>query len=271
MDKKKKFQEELQYILDTHPDYTEDILLGVGKLKNVIEENSDYSIEDFNGNQLYHIALGSELLERLHDDNIDNIKYLLNPEFSSDQMVSIICGLEDELDVSLYADAKFDVDQMNTILIGLQSELDVTVFADPKYNAAQMEMILHALEDGLDYSSLLNKDLSREQMVSILNILRINKKFDDEMPIDDLVDPKTPAWASAIICRKLSKASAKKKAESMAGSFMEFLDKIIGKAPEESKDETSKSEEPKKEENKPSYSKEDAMNIAMKVMRGEDI
>ena len=108
-------------------------------------------------------------------------------------------------------------------------------------------------------------------MVSILNILRINKKFDDEMPIDDLVDPKTPAWASAIICRKLSKASAKKKAESMAGSFMEFLDKIIGKAPEESKDETSKSEEPKKEENKPSYSKEDAMNIAMKVMRGEDI
>ena len=268
MDKKEKFRKEAQYVLDTYPDYAEDVILELGNLADAIEGNSEYITEDFSGDQLYHIGLALELLGRVYDEeDISKIKYILNPNFSVDQMVSIICGLEDELDVSLYADPKFDVDQMNAILIGLQSKVDVTKYADPKYNASQMDMILHALVDELDYTQLLNPELSKEQMVSILNILRINKKFNDNIPIDELVDPKIPAWASAVICRKLSKASAKKKADEMAGSFMEFLDTVLGK----DSDEEDESKEKQKEEYKSLYSKEDAMNIAMKLMRGEDI
>lgn len=65
-------------------------------------------------------------------NNIDKNKY------DSWQMKQITMGLDEGLDVSIYANPKYDAWQMSEIRIGIQRGLDVSVYADPEYNYSKM-------------------------------------------------------------------------------------------------------------------------------------
>ena len=56
-------------------------------------------------------------------------------------MREIFWGLEDNLDVSIYAKTDFDGHQMTAIRIGLQENLDVSQYAKPEYTSQQMTSI----------------------------------------------------------------------------------------------------------------------------------
>ena len=56
-------------------------------------------------------------------------------------MKEIRLGLEDNLDVSIYAKTKFNFHQMRKIRKGLRDNLDVSKYTNPKFNADKMEEI----------------------------------------------------------------------------------------------------------------------------------
>ena len=56
-------------------------------------------------------------------------------------------GLDDGLDVSIYADPQYNAEQMNEIKLGLRTGIDVTQYTDPTYNADKMYFIREGLED----------------------------------------------------------------------------------------------------------------------------
>ena len=81
--------------------------------------------------------------------NIENLmKTGMFNQFNEFQQEEIIKGLEDNLDVSLYAKSEFDEYQMNQIRWGLIDNLDVSTYANPENSYQKMEQIrLKLLEE----------------------------------------------------------------------------------------------------------------------------
>ena len=52
---------------------------------------------------------------------------------------------------------QYDEDQMEEIRIGMEEGLDVSIYADPEYMPLQMEAIRIGLEKGLDVSKYANR------------------------------------------------------------------------------------------------------------------
>ena len=62
-------------------------------------------------------------------------------------MVQIKWGLENNLDVSVYANPDFSVEQMREIAIGLIEDLDVSKYAKPEITVEEMRKIIEELKD----------------------------------------------------------------------------------------------------------------------------
>ena len=84
-------------------------------------------------------------------DNLD-ISIYAKTEFDWKQMEQIREGLEKNLDVSIYAKEYFNCAQMFEIKTGLESNLDVSLYAKPEYNEHQMSQIRLGLKNNLDIS-----------------------------------------------------------------------------------------------------------------------
>ena len=56
-------------------------------------------------------------------------------------MKEISWGLEDNLDVSIYANPKFNSNQMWQIREGLEDNVDVSIYAKTEYSWEQMEQM----------------------------------------------------------------------------------------------------------------------------------
>ena len=84
-------------------------------------------------------------------DNLD-ISIYAKTEFDWKQMEQIREGLEKNLDVSIYAKEYFNCAQMSEIKTGLESNLDVSLYAKPEYNEHQMSQIRLGLKNNLDIS-----------------------------------------------------------------------------------------------------------------------
>ena len=96
-----------------------------------------------------------------------DISVYANPSYDSYQMNEIRWGLEKNLDVSLYATTKYNWRQMSQIREGLERHLDIGVYADSKYDDLQMEQIRLGLEDKLDISAYTNPEYNADQMEQI--------------------------------------------------------------------------------------------------------
>lgn len=74
-------------------------------------------------------------------------------------MHEVLLGLEQNLDVSIYADEQYGWKQMKELRLGLEHQVDVSVYAKPLYRADQMREIRLGLEANLDvskYSSMVH-------------------------------------------------------------------------------------------------------------------
>ena len=56
-------------------------------------------------------------------------------------MFCIRKGLEENLDVSIYANTDYNEHQMDEIRLGLEEDLDVSIYAKPEFDWEQMRKI----------------------------------------------------------------------------------------------------------------------------------
>lgn len=114
----------------------------------------------------------------------DKLKDYTQSGFTPDQLDCIRQGLEQGLDVSIYANPEFGYYQMKEILLGLEEGLDVTVYAKEAFTAAQMEMIRIGLERGLDEKYYANPEFD------VLQIGEIQLGLEEGLDVTKYADPK---------------------------------------------------------------------------------
>ena len=88
-------------------------------------------------------------------------------QFDKNQQQMIIIGLEEKIDVSIYAKKEFTWDQMQQIRLGLLLNVDVSVYAKTDFDKHQMSEIMLGLEDNLDISIYANPEYSWRTMKKI--------------------------------------------------------------------------------------------------------
>ena len=88
------------------------------------------------------------------ENNNLTIKNLVKTEwfnqFDKNQQEEIRLGLENNLNVSIYAKKVFNPIQMEQIRLGLEKNLDVSFYAKTDFDWEEMELIRLALEDNLE-------------------------------------------------------------------------------------------------------------------------
>ena len=79
-------------------------------------------------------------MNKIHKNlNIENLmKTEWFNQFNENQQYEILKGLEDNLDVSIYAKKDYSREQMREIREGLESKLDVKHYAHSKFTSEQM-------------------------------------------------------------------------------------------------------------------------------------
>ena len=113
-----------------------------------------------------------------------DISVYANPNYDSYQMNEIRWGLEKNLDVTQYATTKYNWRQMSQIREGLERNLDISVYADSKYDDLQMEQIRLGLEDKLDISAYINPEYNADQME------QIRKGLEQKLDVSIYANPK---------------------------------------------------------------------------------
>lgn len=102
---------------------------------------AQYEAQGYNRNQLEEIRLGLE--EGL------NVSIYADKTYFAIQMRQIRFGLEAGLDVSIYAKKEFDWFQMEEIRMGLEEGLDASVYAKPAFSYEVMRQLRKALQDNI--------------------------------------------------------------------------------------------------------------------------
>ena len=88
-------------------------------------------------------------------------------QFDKKQKKLIVEGLQENLNVFLYAKTKYSWDQMAHLKAGLKKNLDISIYANPDFNNFQMNEIRLGLQDGLDASIYAKTDLDFKEMKKI--------------------------------------------------------------------------------------------------------
>ena len=96
--------------------------------------------------------------------------------FNESKKEEIRLGIENGIDVSIYAKPEFYYRQMDVIYSGLEKNIDVSIYANPEFTAEQMEQIRLGLQEGLNVSIYANKKYNGEEMKEILFSL-LNSNF----------------------------------------------------------------------------------------------
>lgn len=105
------------------------------------------------------------------------IKYYNNDRFDDHQMFLIYYGMEEGLDVSVYAKPEFNGNQMHVIYLGLIGRLDVSIYTKPEFSEDQMYIIYSGLKKGLDISVYAKPELNYYQMRDLYHkLLKEEKK-----------------------------------------------------------------------------------------------
>ena len=68
-------------------------------------------------------------------------------QFNKSQQEEILLGLENNIDIFIYAKTIFDANQMNQIRWGLEDNLDISIYAKPEYSWLEMKHLRLRLEE----------------------------------------------------------------------------------------------------------------------------
>lgn len=119
-------------------------------------------------------------------ENLDSNKQLdlhfpmmENDEYQKAQDQEIKLGIEQGLDVSLYANPEYNWLQMEQIRLGLKDKVEAALYADPAYNYETMRQVRLGLCAGIDLRPYIDKGFAdddlKEIRLAILNRLPIDK------------------------------------------------------------------------------------------------
>jgi len=104
-------------------------------------------------------------LKNLSIDNLIKTEWF--NQFDKQQKKLIIEGLQENLNVFLYAKKEYSWDQMAHLKAGLKANLDISIYANPDFNNFQMNEIRLGLQDGLDVSVYAKPEIDCGQMKKI--------------------------------------------------------------------------------------------------------
>ena len=100
--------------------------------------------------------------------NIDNLlKSGWLSLFNKGQQEEIKLGIENNVDIFIYAKKEFDRDQMREIRFGLVEKVDISIFAKSCFNAEQMWFIRRGINEDIDVSIYANPSIPWQQMKEI--------------------------------------------------------------------------------------------------------
>ena len=88
-------------------------------------------------------------------------------QFDKQQKKLIIEGIQENLDVFLYAKTKYSWGQMAHLKAGLKKNLDISIYANPDFNNFQMNEIRLGLQDDLDVSVYAKPEIDFKEMKKI--------------------------------------------------------------------------------------------------------
>ena len=88
-------------------------------------------------------------MNKIHNNlTVDNLmKTEWFEQFYEKQKEVIILGLEQNLDVSIYAKPEYTWEQMRQIRLGLMNNLDVSIYAKSTFSSFKMKTIREKLEN----------------------------------------------------------------------------------------------------------------------------
>ncbi|SDB45516.1 DUF342 domain-containing protein [Butyrivibrio sp. INlla16] len=127
---------------------------------------SEYVKRNFDAEQL-------EQIRKAKQEGIEDIDRYFLFGMRGECMHEVRKGLEQNLDVSIYADEKYGWKQMRELRLGLEHQIDVTPYAKSLYRADQMYEIRRGLENNVDV------DLYKS-MVHPAQEMRIMRKWLEE-------------------------------------------------------------------------------------------
>ena len=106
-----------------------------------------------------------QLNKKQKKEIVINSEWFNQFDFMQQQLIRL--GLEENLDISIYAKKEFDWNKMGQIRVGLIDGLDVLIYAKPEYSFGQMMEIRNGLKDNLDVSIYATPENSAKQMMEI--------------------------------------------------------------------------------------------------------
>ena len=107
-----------------------------------------------------------------------NEEILNDTRFDEKQKQALRDGLENGLDISVYAKPEYNYDQMEQIRKGLEQKLDVSIYANPKFDWQQMREIRKGLEENLNASMYANPYIDWQRMSQFREELKYGKSYD---------------------------------------------------------------------------------------------
>lgn len=87
--------------------------------------------------------------------------------FNKGQQEEIKLGIENNVDIFIYAKKEFDRDQMREIRFGLVEKVDISIFAKSCFDAEQMWFIRTGINEGIDVSIYAKPEIPWQQMKTI--------------------------------------------------------------------------------------------------------
>lgn len=111
-----------------------------------------------------------EILYMAKCEDLPLRKYV-NPQFTVNEMLAVLDGLRNGLDVSLYADNKYNYLQMITIMEALHEGINVDSILDNSITWKEMEVLLDFIRKGIDPQPYIKEHLTSNQLIGVLSIL----------------------------------------------------------------------------------------------------
>ena len=120
-------------------------------------------------------------MNKIHNNlTIDNlVKSNWLSLFNKGQQEEIKLGIENNVDIFIYAKKEFDRDQMREIRFGLASKLDVSIYANSCFDAEQMWHIRRGIEEDIDVSKYAKPSIPWQEMKKIREQL-IEEKYNEK-------------------------------------------------------------------------------------------
>ena len=108
-------------------------------------------------------------MNKIHNNlTIDNlVKSNWFSLFNKGQQEEIKLGIENNVDIFIYAKKEFDRDQMREIRFGLVEKVDISVYAKSCFDAEQMWLIRTGMNEGIDVSKYAKSSISWQEMRKI--------------------------------------------------------------------------------------------------------